>query len=878
MTSQPETIYLEDYRPTDFLIDTVHLNVDLQEEETRVKSILAMHRNPVVDSVNAPLVLNGEEMVLKSVSIDGKALSSSEYKVDKTSLTIHHVPDQFKLETEVVIKPQENTALSGLYKSRNNFCTQCESHGFRRITYYLDRPDVMSRFTTTITADKTKYPMLLSNGNLIEEKELDNNRHWVHWEDPSLKSSYLFALVAGDFDLLRDKFITMSGREIDLRLYLEKGFADQGGYALEALKLAMKWDEETYGREYDLDIYMIVAVSDFNMGAMENKGLNIFNTKYVLANSKTATDTDYVGILDVIGHEYFHNWSGNRVTCRDWFQITLKEGLTVFRDSTFTEDLTSPGVARIDSVNYLRNVQFPEDAGPMSHPIRPRSYIEINNFYTNTVYRKGSEVIRMVRTLLGKKLFREGMNLYFTRHDGQAVTTEDFIKAMEDASGKDLTQFKRWYDQAGTPVLDVVGDYDEKHKTFTLTVKQSCPPTLGQSQKEPFHLPLAMGLIGPDCQELPTQLEGEPHASRGTRVLELKKPVETFRFIHVESKPIPSLLRDFSAPVILNYPYTDEELLWLLNCDTDPFAKWEAGQNFEKRLILKLVADYQAGKPFVIDERLIKVFQKLLTSQHDDHRFSATLLMLPTENYLLQQMEVGDVRAVHKARDFVRESLAKALAQDFSTCFAEHQLPYYEYNPVDMGKRSLKNICLNYLVLADKGHYLKTAYEQFSTCDNMTDAVGALGALINEDCKERDAALDEFYKKWKDQPLVINKWLTLQASSTRPDTLGKVKQLMKHPAFNIRNPNNVYALIGAFGMNVVCFHAENGEGYRFIGDQVLAIDPANPQVAARMLQPLTRWKKMDKKRQSLIKEQLKRIVETPKVSKDIYEIASKSLL
>lgn len=877
MTSQPKVIYLKDYRPTDFLIDTVHLNVDLHENETHVKSILAMQRNPSAGSTNAPLLLNGEAMELKSVSVDGTLLSLSDYEMDDHSLTIHQVPDKFTLETEVVIKPQENTTLSGLYKSRNNFCTQCEAHGFRRITYYLDRPDVMSRFTTTITADKTKYPMLLSNGNLIEEKELDNNRHWVHWRDPSLKPSYLFALVAGDFDLLTDKFVTLSGREIDLRLYLEKGFADQGSYALKALKQAMKWDEETYDREYDLDIYMIVAVSDFNMGAMENKGLNIFNTKYVLANSKTATDRDYVGILDVIGHEYFHNWSGNRITCRDWFQITLKEGLTVFRDSTFTEDMTSRSVARIDFVNHLRNVQFPEDAGPMAHPIRPQSYIEVNNFYTNTVYRKGSEVIRMVRTLLGKALFHKGMDLYFSRYDGQAVTTEDFIKAMEEASDKDLTQFKRWYDQAGTPVLDVKGAYNEKQKTFTLTVKQSCPPTPGQPTKEPFHLPLAIGLIGPDCEDMLIQLDGEGRARAGTCVLDIKKPLETFRFVNVLKKPIPSLLRDFSAPVVLDYPYSDDDLLWLLNCDTDPFAKWDAGQKFEKRLLLKLVDDYRAGKRFEIDDRLIRVFKKLLSGPYEDHHFLATLLELPSVNYLLQQMKVSDIEAVHKALEFVKETLAKLLEHEFVVCFEEHQLPYYEHNTVDMGKRSLKNICLAYLTYTGDNRYHKLAYEQFKSCDNMTDAVGALDALINHNCDERDKALAQFYEKCQGQPLVINKWLALQASSTLPDTLDKVKALMKHPSFNIHNPNNIYSLIGAFGMNVVCFHVESGKGYRFIADQVLAIDPANPQVAARILQPLTQWKKMDKKRQVLMKEQLKRIVDTPKVSRDIFEVASKSL-
>ncbi|OYK85488.1 aminopeptidase N [Coxiella burnetii] len=874
---KPRTVYLKDYRPSDFLIDTVHLYFDLHEEETHVKTILNLQRNPE-GNATAPLALTGEAMTLKKVALDGQTLASSDYTLDASSLTIANVPNEFTLETEVVIKPQENTQLMGLYKSRGNFCTQCESHGFRRITYFLDRPDVMARYTTTIIADKNKYPFLLSNGNLIETKILSDNRHWAHWEDPSKKPCYLFALVAGDFDLLEDTFVTQSGREIALRLYLEKGFKDQGPFSLAALKKAMRWDEKRFGREYDLDIYMIVAVSDFNMGAMENKGLNIFNTKYILANPQSATDDNYVAIESVIGHEYFHNWSGNRVTCRDWFQITLKEGLTVFREQLFTEDTTSKGVARIGTVNILRNSQFPEDAGPMAHPIRPRSYIEVNNFYTTTVYNKGSEVIRMVQTLLGEALFRKAMDLYFSRYDGQAVTTEDFIQAMEDASGKNLEQFKRWYDQAGTPVLDVNSEYNANDKTLTLTVKQSCPPTPGQSEKLPFHLPLTLGFVGPECQDMPTQLAGEKKAIPGTRVLEIKDAETEFKFVNVNHKPTLSLLRGFSAPVRLNYPYSDEELVWLFQCDSDPFARYEAGQIFAQRLIFKLIDDSYQGKPLKIDERFIDAHRKIIAGPHRDHWYEADLLQLPNINYLMQLMKKMDVEALHTIRQFVKKALSNALVDDLKIQYEHHQLPLYEYTPADIGKRKLKNICLAYLTESDDTQFRQVAYQQFKKSDNMTDTVGALSALLNHDCKERHQALDEFYQQWKDQPLVVNKWLMLHASSTLPSTLEAVRKLTKHPAFDVKNPNNVYSLLGTFGANAVCFHEGSGEGYRLIADYVLAIDPANPQVAARVLQPLTRWQMMDKKRQELMKAELNRIAKAERLSSDVYEIVTKSLL
>lgn len=874
--AQPKTTYLRDYRPADFVIDSVHLHVDLHEDETQVKSILAMQRNTLA-AADAPLVLDGEDMVLKSVILDGKKLSPSQYSVNEHSLTIPHVPNKFTLETEVVIKPQENTQLSGLYKSRGNYCTQCESQGFRRITYYLDRPDVLSRFTTTITADQKKYPVLLSNGNLVESKTLSGGRHWVHWEDPFKKPSYLFALVAGDFDLLEDTFTTMSNRKIALKLFLEKGFKEQGHFALKALKKAMRWDEETFGREYDLDIYMIVAVSDFNMGAMENKGLNVFNTKYILADKATATDVDYYGVEAVIGHEYFHNWSGNRVTCRDWFQLTLKEGLTVFREQLFSDDLLPPGVARIQNANFLRNSQFPEDAGPMAHPIRPQSYIEISNFYTTTVYRKGSDVIRMIRTLLGKEKFRAAMDLYFSRHDGHAVTTDDFVKAMEDASKIDLTQFRRWYEQAGTPVLDIDGVYDEKAQTFTLTVKQSCPPTPGQPKKEPFHIPLVMGLVGTQCQDLPLQLAHEKNSTSGTRLLEIKKPVETFQFIHVKEKPIPSFLRHFSAPVMLNYPYTDEELLWLLRCDSDYFSRWEAGQTYARCLIFRLVKEVQQQRPLHMDMHLVQAFKYLLTHSQGQEEYVAMLLTLPSINYLVQFMTPMDIEALHTAYDFVKKSLASALVADFAHAYKNNLLNSYQYNATDVGRRSLKNRSLAYLVESGESQYRQWAYQQFMQSDNMTDTMGALQALINHPSEEREKALAAFYDKWREQPLVVNKWLLLQATAMLPSTLDQVKKLMQHPAFDIKNPNNAYALIRTFGDNLVCFHEKSGAGYRFMADQVLAINAFNSHVAAIIVQPLSRWQKMDKTRQKYMKEELQRIAKASKLSKDVYEIVTKSL-
>lgn len=878
MPAAPKTTYLKDYQPAPFSIEHAFLHIDLYDDYAAVTAVLKITRNPASKQQDAPLVLDGEEMELTKVMVNGELLSAEQYQQDKQHLTIAAVPDKFTLETEVLIKPQLNTKLSGLYQSGGNFCTQCEAQGFRRITYFLDRPDVLTLFDTAISADKTRYPMLLSNGNLMETRELANNRHWVHWQDPSFKPCYLFALVAGDFDLLQDEFVTMSGRKIQLDLYLEKGYLDQGSHALNALKKAMKWDEQRWGREYDLDIYMIVAVSDFNMGAMENKGLNIFNTKYILAKPETATDQDYVGIETVIGHEYFHNWSGNRVTCRDWFQITLKEGLTVFRDQSFTEDVTSAAVARLNEVNFLRNAQFAEDASQMAHPIRPDAYIEINNFYTHTVYRKGAEVIRMVQTLLTPEVFRQGLDLYFERHDGQAVTTEDFIQAMADASGRDLSQFQRWYSQAGTPVLDINGEYDATAKTFTLQVAQSCPPTPGQPDKLPLHIPLAVGLINASGDDLPLQLTDERAAAHCTRVLEVTEPHQTFTFKNVEQAPIPSLLRHFSAPVRLHYPYTEAELATLWQHDNDGLARWEASQSLMTRVLIRLAEAHQAGQALELDNNIQDSVNFIINDNVTDLELRSHLMVLPTERYVLQVARGMDIDAIAAARQFVKQQLGLQLEAALLAGYQQYQSTAdYEYQQQALGERAIKNRYLDYLVATQKAEYRELAQQQFNHANNMTDRMGALAALNQLDSPERDQALADFYELFKQEPLVVNKWLLLQASAPLANTLEQVKALLKHQAYDRLNPNNVYALVVGFGANKPSFHAADGSGYEFIKAQTLELNGDNPQVAARVIQPLIQWQLVDSKRQALMREALQEILAHEGLSPDIYELVSKSV-
>lgn len=881
-TSSPQVTYLKDYRPSDFLIEKVSLQVDLHETHTQIKSTLHIKRNPVAQAQTAALALDGEAMQLKSIFIDKNPLKTDQYQLTETQLIITDVPNTFVLETEVEIKPQENLRLAGLYKTGANFCTQCESHGFRRITYFLDRPDVLARFTTIISAEKARYPVLLSNGNLTDQGELPEGRHWVKWEDPTLKPCYLFALVAGDLDVIKDTFVTQSGKTVQLFAYVEQGKREEAVYAVACVKESMRWDEEKYGREYDLDIFMIVGVSDFNFGAMENKGLNIFNEKYILAKAETATDEDFIAIKNVIAHEYFHNWSGDRVTVRDWFQITLKEGLTVFRDQQFTAEKTSLTVKRIQEAKNVRTLQFIQDAGPMAHPIYPDSFIEVNNFYTVTVYEKGAEVIRMIHTLLGEKTFRKAMDLYFSRHDGHPATAQDFVKAMEDGSGVDLTQFWRWYKQAGTPTLTVTDTYDAQAQIYTLRVTQSCPPTPNQPQKEPFHIPLVIGLLDKNGEELPLQLQGETaDFYPKTRLLSVKNTAEVFNFMGVTSKPIPSLLRNFSAPVKLEYSFSDDDYLFLLSHDTDLFNRWNAGQQLAMRIILNCVASVQKNQPCVTPSYFLEALRKIMQDKTLEKAFIAEILTLPSETYLLEQLPVADVDAVYTAREWLKKELATGLKDLLLDYYQQHAVVMpHALDAISIGERKLKNLALSYLTLLDDHdvNMPKLSLAQFQQANNMSDTMGAVMALNNLDCQERAQVLSEFYQRWQNDSLVVQKWFTYQAQSTLPNTLEVVKSLTRHPAFDIKNPNRVRALIGTFcAGNLIHFHRKTGEGYLFLTDYILTIDQFNPQLAARIIEPLIHWKKYDAQRQDLMKAQLQRIANTKPLSNDLYEVVTRSL-
>ncbi len=898
----PKTVYLKDYTPPAFLISTIDLDVDIRADHALVRSTLALARNPKAADAHAPLALDGEEIELVSVALDGRTLAPGEYELGEESLSIARVPQRFKLETVSRIHPGKNTRLEGLYASANGFFTQCEAQGFRRITWFIDRPDVMARYTNTIHAERALYPVLLSNGNLVAAGEEAGGRHWAKWSDPFPKPSYLFAMVAAQLEKLADRFVTRSGRRAELAVYVEPGKLDQCGFAMRCLKSAMKWDEEVFGLELDLDGYMIVAVGDFNSGAMENKGLNIFNTKYVLARPDTATDIDYQNIDRVVAHEYFHNWTGDRVTCRDWFQLSLKEGLTVFRDQEYGADRYSRAVQRIGEVRGLRAAQFPEDAGPMAHPVRPAAYMEIRNFYTMTVYEKGAELVRMQHTLLGAQAFRAGMDLYFRRHDGQAVTTDDFVQAMQDASGIDLNQFRRWYEQAGTPVVEVEGKYDGAARRYALTLKQSCPPTPGQETKLPFHIPFALGLVGPDGGDLPLTLEGEeladPPASgqRGdlpasgrraeeiTRVLSLRQPQESFVFVDVAAPPVPSLLRNFSAPVIVKYDYNEAELTHLMAHDANAFNRWEAGQRLALALILRGIEMQCAPKANAAGaaeapQAFVAAFARVLAYAPRDPAFGAEALALPSEIYIAEQLDEVDPDAIHAVRNGLRRNLAQALRSELLATYHAQAVPGpYSPDARAAGKRALRNLCLGYLLELDDRASRDLAFAQFEGADNMSDAMAALAALANCDCAERAQALDAFYAKWKDEPLVVDKWLAVQAGSRLPGTLVEVRKLLAHPAFDIRNPNKVYALIRSFCGNHVCFHAADGGGYAFLAEQVIAIDAFNPQVAARMARAFDRWRKFDAGRRRHASAALERIRDAQGLSKDVAEIVSKALV
>jgi len=858
-----KTIYRKDYKVPPFLIEELLLNFSLEENYCVVTAESKIYRNSQSDESSCTLFLNGEDLELLEIQIDEKELGEEKYEIDETGIILSQVPDSFILNIKTKIYPDKNTALEGLYRTSGNFCTQCEAQGFRKITYYLDRPDVMTRFTTRIEGDSRSCPILLSNGNKIESGELPNNRHFAVWQDPFPKPSYLFALVAGDLVCIKDSFTTKSGHDLDLHIFVESQNSKKCSHAMVSLKKSMQWDEEVYGLEYDLDTYMIVAVDDFNMGAMENKGLNVFNSKYVLASKETATDQDYLGVEGVIGHEYFHNWTGNRVTCRDWFQLSLKEGLTVFRDQEFSSDMNSRAVQRIDDVRILRNFQFREDSGPMAHPVRPDSYLEINNFYTVTVYNKGAEVIRMMHTLMGAEKFRKGIDLYFTRHDGQAVTCDDFVAAMADASGVNLDQFVLWYSQSGTPLITVEEEWDAEKNEYKLTLSQ-------ESAGAPFHIPVAIGLVDSKGNDMKIK----------TKLLELRDRKQEFCFAEINEKPSLSLFRGFSAPVKVNCWQSREQLAFLMAHDSDPFNRWDASFSLSESVILQLAKVHQNGNELQLESSYVEAVKNILQDKESDKSLLAMALSLPEESYLAQQMDIIDPDALHYARKFVRQELARLCVADLQAVLRENTTDeVYSLAPQAMGQRRFRNVCLSFLLAAESPHEedLSLAKQQFNEADNMTDVIAALSAFVNSSIPVQEELLDEFYKKWQDDQLVMDKWLILQAGKCESSTLNSVKKLMGHPAFSMSNPNKVRSLIGAFGGNHFCFHAKNGEGYTFLADQILRLDSSNPQIASRLTTPFAAWRRYDTDRQKLIRTQLKRLLAKDGLSGDVFEMVNRSL-
>jgi aminopeptidase N len=873
---QPQqAVYRKDYTPYPWILEQVELHFDIHEDHTEVRSELAFRSR---DGAGGELLLHGTGLELLSISLEGEPLGPDDYRQQGESLLIPDAPGRCRVRTVVRIRPQENSALEGLYASGDFLLTQCEPEGFRKITWFPDRPDVMAPYTVTIEADRERYPVLLSNGNLVGEGAADRARHWCRWEDPFPKPSYLFALVAGDLAHIEERFVTMSGREVTLRIYVEQENIDRCDHAMESLVKSMRWDEERFGLEYDLDIYNIVATNDFNMGAMENKSLNIFNSKYVLASPATATDWDYQGIEGVIGHEYFHNWTGNRVTCRDWFQLTLKEGLTVFRDEEFSADMQSRAVKRIQDVRDLRDRQFPEDAGPMAHPIRPDSYVEMNNFYTATVYQKGATIIRMYHTLLGEEGFQKGMRLYFERHDGQAVTCDDFLAAMADANGADLGRFARWYGQSGTPVVTVETDYDAEQARYRVLLSQSTPPTQDQPDKQPLVIPFAIGLLTRDGQELPLRLAGEAASeSAATRVLRLEDDRQEFVFEGVPEEPVPSLLRDFSAPVKVRYDYREEQLATLIAHDPDPVARWDAAQRLAEDCILAQVEARAGGREMSLNPALARAFEGALADRDADPALLAEALALPGEDYLAEQMDEVDVDGLHEARQYVRRALANELHGLFRARYEElNDGAGYDKSPSAIGCRALKNGCLAYLALADGGAEL--ARKQLRDSDNMTDTLAALRALVSNRLPGAEQALADFEARWSGDALVMDKWFVMQAVQPGHDAVHRVRRLMDHPEFSLRNPNKVRALIGAFVMlNPTGFHAPDGAGYRFLADRVLELNASNPQIAARMVGAFNRWTRYDADRRALMRGELERIAAVEDLSSDVYEIVSNAL-
>jgi len=877
-TEEPRPVRLSEYRPPDWLVETVDLQVNLHPTQTPVRATLKLKPNSAAGAP-APLTLDGDGLTLVSLKIDGAPVAKDAYVATPDGLTIAQPPHRpFALEIETLVDPEANTQLSGLYRSSGNYCTQCEAEGFRRITYYPDRPDVMAVFTTRIEADKSEAPVLLANGNLKDSGDLPGGRHFAVWHDPWPKPAYLFALVGGKLGHVEDSFVTASGRKVALRIYVEPGKEDRAGYAMDSLKRSMRWDEQVFGREYDLDVFMIVAVSDFNMGAMENKGLNVFNDKYVLASSATATDNDFVSIEAIIAHEYFHNWTGNRITCRDWFQLCLKEGLTVYRDQEFTSDQRSRVVTRIGDVRGLRASQFVEDAGPLAHPVRPELYREINNFYTTTVYEKGAEVVRMIHTLLGPEKFRQGMDLYFERHDGEAATVEQFVQCFADVNQRDPAPFMRWYSQAGTPQVTASGHYDANAKTYKLDLAQSIPPTPGQATKEPMVIPLLTGLVGQDGRDLPLTLAGGQKLERGLLVLD--KAAQSFVFTGVNERPVLSTNRNFSAPIRLTANLTSDDLRLLAARDGDPFNRWQAVQTLASALLVGNVARLRAGQDPEADEGLLDALAAILADQSLEPAFVAEALSPPSEADIAR--EIGrdvDPDAIFRARTALRALMGLHLNAALTATYEAlaHTGPYSP-DAVSAGRRLLKNVCLDLLAATQESHAIRLAATQYKAADNMTDRMAALGTLSLHDGPERTAAFDDFYQRYSDDPLIIDKWFSLQAMTPDPATLDRVRALTGHPAFSMSNPNRVRSLIGAFAQgNPTQFNRPDGAGYEFMADRILALDPNNPQVASRMTTAFKSWRMLESGRRARAQAALQRIADAPKLSRDVHDIAQRAL-
>ncbi len=864
-----QIIYRKDYKQPNYWVESVHLGFMIEPDFTLVKSKISFKHNNGSDRT---VELNGVDLELLKIGINGKMLKADEYVIDNESLIIENTPEEFELQIENKIYPSKNKALEGLYQSGEFFLTQCEAEGFRKITYYPDRPDVMAPYEVTLIANKQKYPVLLSNGNLVSSGDLKHGKHYAKWSDPHPKPSYLFAIVAGELEFIEDNYTTSNGMDVNLRVYVEKENIDSCQYALDSLIRSMKWDEERFGLAYDLSHYNIVATNDFNMGAMENKGLNIFNSKYVLARPETATDNDFIGVEAVIGHEYFHNWTGNRVTCQDWFQLSLKEGLTVFRDQEFTADMQSAAVKRIEDVRIVKAFQFTEDAGPMSHPIRPDSFIEINNFYTLTVYEKGAQVVRMYQTLVGNDGFRKGMDLYFERHDGQAVTCDDFRSAMADANQVDLEQFGLWYSQNGTPQIKIKQSYDAEKQEFKLKIIQKHPINVNKKDFSAMHIPMRIALFDESSEQLSLDESGNIE-----KVYSIKKLKQEIVIKNINAKPLASVFRGFSAPVIVNYKRSNKDLLKLMVCDTDSYNRWDAAQIISAQVIMKAYDCFAKGKEAECPEYFISAIAKVLTDSNTDPALLAETLTLPDLKTLMVSMKNIDVESLDKARNFIKQALANALEVEFLSIYNQNFLTgEYKIESADVAKRSLKNTCLSYLMCTDNPDILRLCKQQYDDANNMTDSISALSLFVHNEADGYQQMLQDFYDKWQDNALVMDKWFIVQATIPARNTINLVKELMTHNLFSLENPNKVRSLVGAFSSsNLIGFHTR--EGYQFLTDQVIALNKINPQIASRMVSIFNTWKKFEKSLQALMKTELKRIHQTKNLSPDVFEVVDKAL-